>query len=485
MFTRSGRSIGRRARLTLAATALAVVSAVGASPSSAQAAVSPSFAPYVDMTLQGKTKNTSNIRQSGAKATTLAFIVSGATCQASWGGYYGLNSSDSWFDAKQVIADVRAVGSEPIISFGGAAGQSLARTCTSPAALATQYQSVIDAYNVRNLDYDIEGSDQADPSSLTRRFQAIAKVQADGIAAGKPVTISLTLPTMPSGLTYNGMNVVRSAIANGVDVSVVNVMAMDYYDSSQNPAGKMGDFAVQAGENLKSQLATLYPSHSDAALYRMVGLTPMIGINDNPVEIFTTADATKVLNWANAKSIGRIAMWSLNRDFQCASPSNYTSNYCSGVTQSALQFSSIWKTFEAGGTAGGTAGDPAVAPDLDTSKTKGRQKAKKLRLKLTADQASALGIRGKAKVAQPKRGSSSAKTKNFKLKQKTGIQLQAGVKKAIRLKFKKNSKTLKKIKKLQKGSKRARKNSKMVIHLTATSALGVSTTSKLKIKLKR
>jgi hypothetical protein len=485
MFTRSGKSIGRRARLMLAATTLVAVSAMGASPNSAQAGVSPGFAPYVDMTLQGKAKNTNNIRQSGAKATTLAFIVSGATCQASWGGYYGLNSSDSWFDAKQLIADVRAAGSEPMISFGGAAGQSLARTCTSPAALATQYQSVIDAYNVRNLDYDIEGSDQADPNSLTRRFQAIAKVQADGIAAGKPVSVSLTLPTMPSGLTYNGMNVVRSAIANGVDVSVVNVMAMDYYDSSQNPAGKMGDFAVQAGENLKSQLATLYPSHSDAALYRMVGLTPMIGINDNPVEIFTTADATKVLNWANAKSIGRIAMWSLNRDFQCASPISYASIHCSGVTQSALQFSSIWKTFEAGGTAGGTGGDPAVAPDLDTSKTKGRQKAKKLRLKLTADQASALGIRGKAKVAQPKRGSSSAKTKNFKLKQKTGIQLQAGVKKATRLKFKKNSKTLKKIKKLQKGSKRARKNSKMVIHLTATSALGVSTTSKLKIKLKR
>ena len=86
--------------------------------------------------MQSKTKATSSIIASGAKATTLAFIVSGSACQASWGGYYGLNASDEWFDAKQVISDTRAAGSEPIISFGGAAGRELARTCTSVDALA-------------------------------------------------------------------------------------------------------------------------------------------------------------------------------------------------------------------------------------------------------------------------------------------------------------------------------------------------------------
>ncbi len=340
MFTQSEKSIGRRTRLILATTALAAASAVGASASSAQAAVSPSFAPYVDMTLQSKATNTANIRQSGAKASTLAFIVSGAACQASWGGYYGLGHSDEWFDAKQVITDARAAGSEPIISFGGASGQELARTCTSATALQAQYQAVIDTYNVRNIDFDIEGHDQTDTASLTRRFQAISALQAAGVAAGKPVTVSLTLPVMPSGLTSTGMNVLRSAIDNGVDVSVVNVMAMDYYASPQNPPSRMGDFAIQAGEALKTQLATLYPSRNDAELYRMVGLTPMIGLNDT-LEVFTIDDATKVLNWANLKSIGRIAMWSLNRDFQCPSPTAWVNLTCSGVTQSALQFSSI------------------------------------------------------------------------------------------------------------------------------------------------
>ena len=110
--------------------ALCVSAALGlvlGQASTAQAATAQSFAPYVDMTLQSKTKATSSIIASGAKSTTLAFIVSGSACQASWGGYYGLNASDEWFDAKQVISDTRAAGSEPIISFGGAAGRELAR----------------------------------------------------------------------------------------------------------------------------------------------------------------------------------------------------------------------------------------------------------------------------------------------------------------------------------------------------------------------
>ena len=62
----------------------AVLGLVLTQASPAQAATSSSFAPYVDMTLQSKTKATSSIKASGAKSTTLAFIVSGAACQASW-----------------------------------------------------------------------------------------------------------------------------------------------------------------------------------------------------------------------------------------------------------------------------------------------------------------------------------------------------------------------------------------------------------------
>ncbi len=96
---------------------------------------------------------------------------------------------------------------------------------------------------------------------------------------------------------------------------------------------------------------------------------------------------------------------------------------------------------------------------LDSSATKGKQSVDNLKIKLIADQDSTLDLAGKAKVAQRAPASTAAK-KKFKLKKKKGIGLQAGVKKVIALKFKKNRKKVKRIKKLLKSSKKARKGSK-------------------------
>ena len=46
----------------------------------------------------------------------------------------------------------------------------------------------------------------------------------------------------------------------------------------------------------------------------MVAVTPMIGSNDDPAEVFTVADAQKVTAWASTHQIGMIGMWSLGRD---------------------------------------------------------------------------------------------------------------------------------------------------------------------------
>jgi chitodextrinase len=293
------------------------------------------FAPYVDMTLNSD--SLANMRSAaGVKQLTLGFIVSGQACQATWGTYYGLDDGPM----AQRIADFKSAGGTPIVSFGGQANQELARTCTSASSLAAQYQAVMDRYGIRDLDFDIEGADQAEPTSLDRRAKAIAQVQAAGAAAGKPVHVSFTLPVLTSGLTQDGMNVLRNAIANGVDIGLVNVMAMDYYDPNLEPyTGKMGDYAIQAGQSLRDQLATLYPNKSDAALWKMVGVTPMLGINDDNKEIFTTADAAKLATFAQQKGMGRLAMWSINRDHPCGRPTSFTENTCSGVGDSDWAFS--------------------------------------------------------------------------------------------------------------------------------------------------
>ena len=157
-------------------------------------------------------------------------------------------------------------------------------------------------------------------------------------------------------------------------------------------------------------------------------------------------------------------------DFAVATPS--PRNNATAPTETACN----------GGGGGGGGGD-GDGDGLDSSKTKGKQSVDNLKIKLTADQDSTLDLGGKAKVAQRGLASTAAK-KKFTLKKKTGIGLQAGVKKVIGLKFKKNSKKVKQIKKLLKNSKKARKNSKVVVNLTLTTAAGVASDSKLKIKLK-
>jgi chitodextrinase len=312
----------------------------GGGSGSGSGATPATFAPYVDMTLSSDSL-AEMMRGSGDRHMTLAFIVSGAPCTASWGGYYGIDDPT----INRRIADLKAAGGDAIISFGGAINQELARTCTSVSALAAQYQAVIDRYGIRDLDFDIEGADQGDAASLDRRFRAIAQVQAAGLAAGKPVHVSLTLPVMPTGLTNDGLNVVRTAIADGADVGTVNVMAMDYFDPSLNYAGRMGDYAIQAAIATQGQLAQLYPGRSDARLWRMVGVTPMIGINDDNKEIFTTQDASKLTSFAIQKGLGRLAMWSLNRDGPCPTPAQWTSNTCSGVADPKWAFSAAFQSF--------------------------------------------------------------------------------------------------------------------------------------------
>jgi hypothetical protein len=108
----------------------------------------------------------------------------------------------------------------------------------------------------------------------------------------------------------------------------------------------MGDLAIQAATSLHGQLKTIYPAKTDAQLWRMVGVTPMIGVNDNPAEVFTVADATKLTTFAKSKGIGRLAMWSANRDSQCPGALGQLSNTCSGTTQSPSAFSTAFSKID-------------------------------------------------------------------------------------------------------------------------------------------
>ena len=306
--------------------------------SSKLTSASVQVAPYVDMTLW-PLRNLSQIAtNSGLRSLTLAFIVSSkGTCAPSWGNYYPVGQNGGSFASN--ISAFQSMGGSPIVSFGGEANQELALVCPSAQALEQQYQYVVDHYNVYNLDFDIEGSALNNQASIQMRNQALALLQKDEAALGHTVTISYTLPVMPWGLLSNSQYLLNNAAANGVNVSVVNVMAMDY--GLPNPQGQMGNWAVQAGQATEAQLAKIWPQKTASQLWSMVGLTPMIGQNDLSGEIFTPQNASQVYNFAVAQGIGRLSYWSAERDFECSGGADVNSNTCSGVVQSPYEYASL------------------------------------------------------------------------------------------------------------------------------------------------
>ena len=336
-------SLQRRRRRLLVFAAGALVAAAAIAPAArphraAWAASNVPFRPYIDATLWPPPDVAA--MSAPGNGATLGFIVDGGSCSPSWGTYYDVSSTFLASD----IASATAAGRSLIVSFGGAANTELASACPTVAATTAAYQKVVDRYGIRSLDFDIEGAAIADAASVARRNQALASLQATAKAAGKPITISYTLPVLPSGLTAEGVALLRSAASAGVDVRVVNLMTMDYGDGpAPNPAGKMGQYAIDAVTSTKAQLASVWPGRTDAQLWAMLGATPMIGQNDLQGEVFTLADAQQLTTWAQGKGLGRLAMWSSARDVPCAGgPTTSVSNLCSSVDAPAGAFAAAF-----------------------------------------------------------------------------------------------------------------------------------------------
>jgi hypothetical protein len=166
------------------------------------------------------------------------------------------------------------------------------------------------------------------------------------VAAGRELDVWFTLPALPSGLTADGLSVLQSALRYGVSISGVNVMAMDYGEgAAPNPQGNMGNYAIQAATSLFGQLDTLYgPSKTSAQLWQMVGVTPMIGLNDDTNEVFDQQSAQQLVAFARQHGMGRISMWSLNRDQQnSAGTIHYVDTQSSSILQKPFEFSLIFE----------------------------------------------------------------------------------------------------------------------------------------------
>jgi chitinase len=280
---------------------LASTSAAQATATRATAAAATSFpahyaAPYLQIASGDAGDMAADMSASGDKYYTLAFLIPQSGCTQEWedgGASVGAFTSQ--------INSLKSAGGNVIVSFGGESGGEVAQTCTSVSSLTAAYANVVNTYGVTRLDFDIEGSTLGDSASNTRRNQALAALQAQNPA----VQVDYTLAVAPNGLPSQELGVLQSAKSNGVKVSVVNIMTMDF----GNGQNALND-AISAAQATAGQLSSLY-GISTAQAYGMMGLTPIAGQNDDN-EVFSQSNASTLESFAASNGVQELSFWEVD-----------------------------------------------------------------------------------------------------------------------------------------------------------------------------
>jgi chitinase len=286
------------------------------------------LAPYNYIPWEGSLTDFKNA--SGVSNQVAAFIISSGGCTPAWDGdsSLGLSSSRSNTIASE-ISNVRNSGGDVMISLGGASGNELAYSCSNASQLKQAYISILDKYGIDKIDFDIEGSNASKTSANATRAEVVAALQQE-----RDLKVWVTLAVETDGLTSEGLSVVKQMREKGVALSGINIMAMDYGTNTKD----MGAAAVSAANSTFSQLKSIYPESSDSDIWKAIGVTAMIGINDTEPEAFTLANAKTLKDYAVQKGIGMLSYWNVARDVACSGNKAILSDSCSGVTQSKYDF---------------------------------------------------------------------------------------------------------------------------------------------------
>ena len=228
------------------------------------------------------------------KNVTIAFVLSSN----------GTPKFDGTMDINTFVSQAKAVqtkGGIVRLSFGGATGTELALAIKDVNKLAEVYDSVITMYNTRNIDLDIEGAAASDTASITRRNKALAILQTKY----PDLKIDYTLSCMRSGLESQGLFILKDAKAQGVKLNAVNIMAMCWGVNEVH----MGQAAIAAANATKKQCDDV------GLVYNGIGITPQIGKNDTPNEIFTIDNAKEVMAFVQKTSwVIFTAFWATGLD---------------------------------------------------------------------------------------------------------------------------------------------------------------------------
>jgi hypothetical protein len=304
------------------------------------------FAPCFETWTSGSMSSIAT--QSGARYFTLAFLqtTGKSSCTLAWGG-----SKSQTVAGGRYLDDIgvlRGMGGDVIPSLGGwsadQGGTEIGDSCANVSAIATAYKELVTKYGVTRIDMDIEGRSLTNAVGIDRRNQAIKLLQDWAVINSPTLTVQYTLPTTRTGLPASSLAVLQNAVANGVRLDIVNLMAFDYYHGSTT---SMGASAMSALTGLHGQLTSLLPpSTTDAQIWAVEGVSIMQGLDDyvRKTEMTTLQDARDILKFAQDNGMSTLSMWAIQRD-NGGCPGRGGSGSCSGIVQDTWAFTTALRLF--------------------------------------------------------------------------------------------------------------------------------------------
>jgi hypothetical protein len=194
---------------------------------------------------------------------------------------------------------------------------------------------VVAQYKLTWLDFDIEGEALHRREVNQRRNLALASLQTKNPG----LLISYTLPVDPEGIPKSARELLADAKARGVLVHSANVMTMDF--GARFSAGrKMSDVCIASALKAREQCRQIDPA-------LQIGITAMIGQNDQHGEVLTLADAQALMEWAAAQPwVCSVSFWASNRDIgKPGRPGKGNGNTTSGIEQKPWDFTRVFQSF--------------------------------------------------------------------------------------------------------------------------------------------
>ncbi|MGH3684362.1 MAG: fibronectin type III domain-containing protein [Pseudonocardiaceae bacterium] len=272
------------------------------------------------------------------RGVSLGFVtMTDTSTEPSWGAFPTLKALDGSHNKDDVAAFVQ-LGGTAVISMGGWNNHIPELIVKDEDKVYGWYSSILDAYAVERVDFDIEGNAQQNQEFLGRHLRIVTRL----LKACPDLRISYTLPVdagrearpedvdgpddpndksdptpeltptggYVAGFNVNGKAFLRMLATYGITPSLVNGMVM----TMGNKDRPQGTEAIITLKYMQRDLKLRFPHLTDQQTWSRIGACPMYGINDGG-EKFTLKNMEELVAFAIQKEIGSVGGWSANRDW--------------------------------------------------------------------------------------------------------------------------------------------------------------------------